>query len=339
MQAVVLAGGLGTRLRPLTSTIPKQLLPVAGVAMIERVLSALAAHGVDRVVMSMGHLPEPFARAYPNRRIAGVEVDFAIEPEPLDTAGAIRFAALAGGIEGTFLAVNGDVLTDLDVTALVERHRAAGAEGTIALTPVEDPSAFGVVVTDQSGRVEEFVEKPAPGTAPSNDINAGTYVLEPSFLGRVAPDQAVSIERVIFPQMAADGTLYAVVDPGYWLDAGTAAAFLRANLDAIDGTRQVEIPGSLDDSTLSLPGASIAPTATVARSVIGARAAVRDRADVEGSVLLDGAVVGEGATVHDSVLGPGSTVGAGAVLDGHCMLGEGSSVPEGARLSGARVER
>jgi mannose-1-phosphate guanylyltransferase len=333
--AVVLVGGFGTRLRPLTETIPKQLLPVAGVAMIERVLAQLSRHGVDRAVLSMGYLPDLFVEAYPSRRIAGVDVSFAIEPEPLGTAGAVRFAALAAGASETFLAVNGDVLTDLDVGTLLALHRAHGAEGTIHLTPVEDPSRYGVVVTDADGRVSAFVEKPPAASAPSNHVNAGTYVLEPAMLDRVAADVAVSIETEVFPAMVDEGALYARLDETYWLDAGTPPAYLRANTDVLDGVRDVDVPGTLEHGALRLPGAVVAEGATVERSVLGAGARVHRDAVLRGAVLLDGAVIEEGASVIDSIVGPGATIGAGAVLTGHAVVGRDGRVPDGARLAGA----
>ena len=179
MRAVVLVGGFGTRLRPLTNDIPKPVLPVGHVPMIVRLVNDLPRGGVDDVTLALGFKPEPFRSAFPDGRCDDVVIHYAVEPEPLDTAGAIRFAALAAGIDDTFVVANGDILTDLDVDALVDFHRARHAEATIHLTPVDDPSAFGVVDADNNGRVHRFVEKPAPGTEPSNLINAGTYVLEP----------------------------------------------------------------------------------------------------------------------------------------------------------------
>ncbi len=206
MRAVVLVGGFGTRLRPLTAHTPKQMLPIVDRPMIERVVARLADHGVTDAVLSLGYRPDAFLEAYPDDTCAGVALHYAVEPEPLDTAGAIRFAALDGGIEDTFVVVNGDVLTDLDVGALWAFHQRTGAEGTIALTPVDDPSRYGVVPIDDDGRVEAFVEKPPPGTAPTNWINAGTYVLEPSVLDRIPAGRRVSIERATFPEMVADGS-------------------------------------------------------------------------------------------------------------------------------------
>ncbi len=337
MRAVVLVGGFGTRLRPLTETIPKQLLPIGGVPMIERVLSQLAGHGVDRAVLSMGYLPDPFIEAYPAKRIGGVEVSFAIEPEPLGTAGAIRYAATEAGIDETFLAVNGDVLTDLDVGALVALHRARGAEATIALTPVEDPSRYGVVVTDVQGLVLEFVEKPPADVAPSNHINAGTYVLEPGFVDRVAPDVAVSVETEVFPVMVAAGGLYALLDDAYWLDAGTPASYVQANTDLVDGTRHLPCAGTRRGTSLVDDRADVAPGATLEHSLLAAGVVVGDGAELRRSVVLDGATIEARAIVTDSVIGPGAVVGAGAALTGHCLVARGARVPAGARLDGAAV--
>ena len=335
MRAVILVGGLGTRLRPLTETIPKQLLPVAGVPMIERVLGQLASHGVDRAILSMGYLPDAFVAAYPDGRIGGVSVSFAIEPTALGTAGALRFAGLAGSIDETFLAVNGDVLTDLDVTALVDAHRAKGAEGTIHLTPVEDPSRYGVVVTDKAGLVTSFVEKPEPGTAPSNHVNAGTYVLEPSFFARVPDGILVSVEREIFPRMVRDTSLYAVVDSSYWIDAGTPEAFLRANTDILDGTRNVSLPGELAEGGLFLEGSRIAASATVSCSVLGRDVRVGDGASIVRSVVLQGATIGDRASITDAVIGPDAVIGADATLLDNCLIGALEHVPERARRSGS----
>ncbi|OWY60088.1 mannose-1-phosphate guanylyltransferase, partial [cyanobacterium TDX16] len=167
MQAVVLVGGFGTRLRPLTDTVNKQMLPVVDRPMIEHVLAGLAAHGVTDVVLSLGYAPDAFVEAYPDRTCAGVRLEFAVEDQPLDTAGAIRFAATEAGITDTFLVVNGDVLHDVDVSAVWRSHQERRAEGTITLTPVDDPSRYGVVPLDEHGRVEAFIEKPPPGEAPT----------------------------------------------------------------------------------------------------------------------------------------------------------------------------
>jgi mannose-1-phosphate guanylyltransferase len=328
VQAVVLVGGFGTRLRPLTLTSPKQMLPVGNRPMIERVLEHLAAHGVERATLALGYRPDAFADAYPDGRCAGVELHYAVEPEPRDTAGAIWFAAHDAGIAERFVVVNGDVLTDLDLGALVARHDACGAEGTLALHRVPDPSAFGVVPTEADGRVIAFVEKPPPGEAPTDLINAGTYVLEPSVLDRIAPDVPVNVERVTFPAMVADGALYAFDGSSYWIDAGIPSTYLQANLDLLDG-KVGAAEGGLH-ATASVAG-------TVTRSWIGAGAQVAAGAVVDGSVLLPGASVGADALVRGSILGARATVGEGAHLDGDVVIGDEAEVPAGAVLTGARL--
>jgi mannose-1-phosphate guanylyltransferase len=279
--------------------------------MIERMVGHLAGHGITEVVLSLGFMPDAFTAAYPDGTCAGTPLHYAVEPEPLDTAGAIAFAAAHAGIDASshdsFLVQNGDILTDLDVGALVASHREAGAEATIALTAVDDPSRYGVVATDGTGRVLGFVEKPAPGEAPSNLVNAGTYVLEPSVLRRITPGVRVSVERQVFPEIATDGTLYAVASDAYWIDTGTPVTYLRANLDTLaDGVSSV-----VDE------GATIAASAVVERSVVRA-----------------GARIGENAVVQDSIVGPGASVGASAHVSDHSVLGTDAVVAEGEHLSG-----
>ena len=347
MRAVVLVGGFGTRLRPLTLSTPKQMLPVAGRPMIERVLAHLASHGIDDVVLSLGYRPDAFTDAYPDARCAGVSLHYAVESEPLDTAGAIGFAARQAGVTERFLVVNGDVLTDIDLSALVAFHDSAGAEGTIALTKVEDPSQFGVVPTDVDGRVLAFVEKPPLDEAPTDLVNAGFYVLEPSVLRRIPEGRKVNIERETFPAMVEDGTLYGWADPSYWLDVGTPERLLQANLDVLDGLRPaVDVSGSdaagIDPRasvTASLidAGATVGAGATVTRSVLGRGAHVSPGAVVEDAVLLPCASVGAGATVRRSLVGAGAAVADRALLDDLCVIGDGAVVESGASLVSTSV--
>jgi mannose-1-phosphate guanylyltransferase len=329
MRAVVLVGGFGTRLRPLTSGTPKQMLPVVDRPMIEWVVGHLAEHGVEEAVLSLGYRPDVFTEAYPDETCAGVRLTYAVEDEPLDTAGAIRFAATTAGIDERFLVLNGDVLTDLDIGALVRFHDDHGGEGTLHLIPVDDPSRYGVVPTDADGRVQAFVEKPAKEEAPSRWINAGTYVLEPSVLDRIAPEGRVSIERETFPALAGEGTLYGYEAETYWVDAGTPATYLEAQLDLIDGRRPVTPPAVAD-------GAVVAEGAKVDHAVVMSGAVVEDGALVADSAVLPGARVEAGATVRDSILGPGAVVRADAVVDDGTVLGDGAVVEAGEVLSGAR---
>lgn len=356
MKAVVLVGGEGTRLRPLTWDTPKQMLPIAGQPMLERVLAQLRTHGIDEVVLSLGYRPDAFVRAYPEGVACGVEMSYAVEPTPLDTAGAVRFAARAAGVEETFLVVNGDVLSDADLSALVAFHRSSGAEGTISLHRVENPSAFGVVPTDSEGRVQAFIEKPAPGTEPTDLVNAGAYVLEPSVLERIASGGRVSIERETFPQMVAEQTLFALADGSYWLDAGTPATYLAAHRDLIEGRRgsppataarevgrsvwvvgSPRLEGTVRGASLVLEGTVVHDGAVVAASSLGIGCVIEPGAVVEGSVLLDGVVVGARARVVGSIVGKGARVGAGCDVRPLSVIGPGVDVAPGEVVDGARV--
>jgi mannose-1-phosphate guanylyltransferase len=330
VRALVLVGGFGTRLRPLTHHRPKQMLPIVNRPMIEHVVGHLVDHGVDDVVLSLGYQPDGFRDAYPGGRCAGASLHYAIEPEPLDTAGAIRFAALDAGIDERFLVVNGDVLTDLDVTAFVAFHDARGAEGTIALHRVDDPSRYGVVLTDARGRVSAFIEKPPRDEAASDLINAGTYVLEPSVIDRIPAGRRVSVERETFPAMAAAGSLYACADDCYWIDTGTPCEYIQAQLDLVDGVRGAPIDGIH-------PDAEVATDAAVKRSVVGAGAVVAHGARVENSVLLPSVRVCTSAVVQGSVVGEGAVVAEGAQVLGGSVVGDGEVVGPGRHVDGARV--
>jgi mannose-1-phosphate guanylyltransferase len=326
VKAVVLVGGFGTRLRPLTLTTPKNLLPVGHVPMVERVIGHLGQHGVTEAVLSLGYKPDTFLDAYPDGTCAGVQLTYAVEDEPLDTAGAIRFAAGEAGIDERFVVVNGDILTDLDVTRLIRFHDASGAEATIALHTVEDPSRYGVVVTDVAGQVEAFIEKPPADEAPSTAINAGTYVMEPSVLGRIDVGRKVSVERETFPALVADGTLYALDGNAYWLDAGTPETYLQANLDLLP-----------PDASSVHPEAHVADSAHVERSVVGAGATIGEDATLTEAVVLAGATIESGARVHRSIVGSGATVRAGAELLDHTVVGADVEVAPAARHTGERV--
>ncbi len=356
MKAVVLVGGEGTRLRPLTLSSPKQMLPIVGVPMIERVLGHLASHGIDDAVLSLGYLPDAFMEAYPDGRVVGMGLTYAVEPEPLDTAGAVRFAATFAGIDETFVVVNGDVLTDLDLTALVAFHRARRAEGTIALHPVADPSAFGVVPTDAEGRVTAFVEKPPRDEAPTNEINAGTYVLEPSVLERIPEGGRVSIERETFPAMVRDRGLFARSDDRYWLDTGTPAAYLEANFDYVNQKRgpivspqvvdrgdgvlmqgESDVEGVVVGPSVIFSGCVIEPGARIERSILGRGSVVSDGASVVDSVLMGGCHVAADAKVAGSVMGPRSIVGQRADVRAVSVLGADAVVSSGTLVDGERV--
>jgi mannose-1-phosphate guanylyltransferase len=326
VKAVILVGGEGTRLRPLTFTTPKSMLPVAGQPIIERVVRWLAAYGIDQAVLSLGYRSDAFLVAFPEGQCANVGLTYAVEAEPLGTAGGIAFAARQAGLDETFLVVNGDVLTDLDLGDLISLHQERGAAATIALTPVDDPSRYGVVPTDDRGRVTAFIEKPAKDEAPSNLINAGTYVLEPEVLDRIPPGQTVSIERETFPALAARGEVYAMGSDAPWIDAGTPATYLEVNLAY----------AAREHSWVS-PGARIDCLARVHDTILAEGVSVAAGASVKGSLLLEGAVIGPDAVVMDSIVGPRANVGAAARLQSLTVLGDGAVVEQGCSLSGGRV--
>jgi mannose-1-phosphate guanylyltransferase len=264
--AVVLVGGEGTRLRPLTYTTPKPMLPIANRPFLEHQVEHLRSHGVDRIVLACGYKPDAIRAHF------GSELEYIVEPSPLGTGGAIAYAAREAAISETFVACNGDVLTDLDLTALVAFHGDRRARMTIALHPVGDPSRYGVVATDAGGAVTAFIEKPPPGSTLVRTINAGTYVAEPDVLDLIPPGGSVA-------------------DEGAWRDIGTPESFLAANLERMP-------PGGLVDST-----ADVDPTASVERSVVGPGARIGARARVRESVVLAGALVAEGMTVDNLVMG------------------------------------
>ena len=328
MRAVVLVGGFGTRLRPLTFTTPKPMLPVGHRPIIENLVRMLALAGVDQVVLALGFKPEPFMSAFPDGTCAGVSLHYAVEPEPLDTGGAIRFAADHAGIDDTFVVVNGDVLTDLDVARLVAFHREKGAEATIHLTPVHDPSAYGVVELDGDGRVRRFVEKPAPGTAPSDLINAGTYVFEPSVLARIPTGRKVSIERETFPAIVDDGGLFALSTDDYWIDTGRPDTYRQANFDLLDGRRRALACAMVAD------GATVDASATIAHSLVSPGASVGGGSSVRDSIVLPGAVIESGVQVVDSIVM--GRVAAGARIT-RCVIGADGVVESGTTLDSMSV--
>ena len=300
MYAVVLVGGFGTRLRPITYAMPKPLLPIAHVPMVERLVRQLGNGGVTHVVLALGFKPEPFYSAFPDNTCGGVSMSYAVESSPLDTAGAIGFAARQANIDDTFVVANGDVMCDLDVAELVAFHRSRGGMGTISLTTVEDPSQFGIVEIDERGKVERFVEKPSASETTSRYASAGTYVFEPSALDLMPGNEKLSIERVVFPEMVRRGELYAMSTRGYWIDAGRPNTYIDANVHY----------ATLASCTVQ--SNDIDPTATVVDSVVSKDVSVGAGARIEHSVLLAGASVRAGARVSDSIVK--GSIGANATL-------------------------
>lgn len=342
-EAVLLVGGRGTRLRPLTVHTPKPMLPTAGVPFLHHVLGKAVAAGVDHVVLATSFRPEVFRDGIGDGSglFGGgrLRVDYCTEDVPMGTGGGIRNVAhlLESKPDDPVVILNGDVLSGHDLAGQIGAHVESGADATLHLTEVEDPRAFGCVPTDGSGRVTAFLEKtPDPVT---NRVNAGCYVFRRSVIDAIPAGRPVSVERETFPGLVADGSVVlGHVDPAYWLDLGTPAAFVRGSCDLVLGrVASLALPGPVGQSLL-LTGAVVAADAAVSGgTTVGPAAVVGAGATVEGSVLFEAAVVGAGAVVRDSVVGRAATVGEGAVLTG-VVVGDGATVGAGNELTaGARV--
>lgn len=322
MQAVVLVGGEGTRLRPLTSTVPKPVVPLVDRPFLAHLLGWLARHGADDVILSCGFGPERVHAALGDGSAHGVRLRYVEEPDPRGTAGALRFAAEL--LDERFLVLNGDVLSDLDLSAQVARHAASGARATLGLVAVEDPSAYGLVRCAPDGSVRGFVEKPTPEQADTNLISAGAYVLEREVVDLIPPGRAVSIEREIWPALVGDGLFAFAHEGAYWLDIGTPATYLRATRDILTGAVRTAAVRRVADDAQVAPGARVGELA-----VLGPGVRVGHDSEVDRCVLLAGARVGERCTLSDCIVAPGARIGDGTrVLDG-AMVGEGALVGAG----------
>ncbi|MDQ1627670.1 MAG: mannose-phosphate guanylyltransferase [Actinomycetota bacterium] len=338
-EAVLLVGGKGTRLRPLTVETPKPMLATAGVPFLHHVLARARDAGIDHVVLATSYRPEVFQRGIGDGRDLGLRVDYVTETEPLGTGGGIRnvLDLLQSGPDDPVVILNGDVLSGHDLRAQLDAHRSAGADVSLHLTVVEDPRAFGCVPTDESGRVTAFLEKtPEPVT---DRVNAGCYIFNRRVIDAIPAGRKVSVERETFPGLLRDGALVVGhVEQAYWLDLGTPAAFVRGSCDLVLGRlHSPALPGPTGE-WLVLPTARVATDAVLCGgTTVGAGAVVGAGATVEGSVLLDGAVVGEGAALRDSVVGRGAQIGDRTVLVG-AVIGDRARVgADNELLAGARV--
>lgn len=334
--AVILVGGMGTRLRPLTLSAPKPMLPTAGVPFLTHLIGRIREAGVAHIVLGTSYRPEVFQSYFGDGSAFGVEMEYVVETVPLGTAGGIRNVAerLRGD---TVLVFNGDVLSGVDLRSLLATHAETNADVTLYLTKVDDPRAFGCVPTDADGRVTAFLEKdPEPV---SDQINAGTYVFRRPLIDLIPTGRPVSVERETFPGLLAAGArVIGHVDETYWRDLGRPADFVAGSADLVLGLApSPALPGPTG-SALVLPGARVDPNALLSGgTTVGRDAVVWAGAIVDGSVLFDGATVGPGAVVRRSVLGYGAVVGAGAVLE-DAVVGDRSRIGDRVELlGGARV--
>jgi mannose-1-phosphate guanylyltransferase len=344
MQALVLAGGAGTRLQPLTLTTPKPVMPLAGRPFLTFMLDWAHSHGVDEVILSCGFMSDE-VKAVLGDIYDGMRLRHVTEDEPLGTAGPVRLAYDQGLLEERLLVLNGDVLTDIDLTAELAQHKGTGARATLALYPVDDTSSYGVVPTDEEGRVTEFIEK-GGGEPPTNRINAGAYVLEREMVESIPAGRAVSFELEVFPSLVGNG-LYGYDAAGYWIDIGTPERYLEATWDLLADRVHSTLPprdetGSLVYANCLLSGAHVGP-----QSVLGHHCSVGTDARVERSVLHERVHVGADAAVVESVLadgvrvgerariGPRAIVGAGAIIEADAVLPSDARVEPGALVSSA----
>ncbi|GGZ26449.1 NDP-sugar synthase [Streptomyces nitrosporeus] len=329
-EAILLVGGKGTRLRPLTVHTPKPMVPAAGVPFLTHQLARARAAGVEHVVLATSYLAEVFEPHFGDGSSLGLSLEYVTEREPLGTGGAIRNVAsrLASGPDEPVLVFNGDILTGLDIRALAASHATSGADVSLHLTRVEDPRAFGLVPTDGTGRVTAFLEKPqTPQEIVTDQINAGAYIFRRSVIDTIPAGRPVSVERETFPGLLADGAhLQGMVDSTYWLDLGTPQAFVRGSADLVLGRApSPAVPGRCGDR-LVLPTADVAADAKLTGgTVVGERALIGAGARISGSTVLQDAVVEPGAVVTDSLIGAGARIGSRTVLAG-AVIGDGARV-------------
>ena len=341
-EAILLVGGRGTRLRPLTVHTPKPMLPAAGVPFLTHQLARARAAGVDHIVLATSYLAEVFEPYFGDGSALGLHLEYVTEEEPLGTGGALRNVAgrLHSGPDQPVLVFNGDILTGLDIRALVRTHESTGADVSLHLTRVTDPRAYGLVPTDATGRVTAFLEKPqTPEEIVTDQINAGAYVFRRSVIDTIPAGRPVSVERETFPGLLAAGAhLQGMVDSTYWLDLGTPAAFVRGSADLVLGRApSPAVPGRCGDR-LVLPTAEVATDAKLTGgTVVGEGACVGEGARISGSTVLSGAVVEPGAVITDSMIGAHSRVGRRTILTG-AVIGDGASVgPDNELREGTRI--
>ncbi|HET9123513.1 MAG TPA: NDP-sugar synthase [Solirubrobacteraceae bacterium] len=354
MQALILVGGEGTRLRPLTSRVPKPVIALAGRPFMSYMLQWLRGHGVDRVILSCGFLPDGVRAVLGDGAEWGVELTYVEEPRPLGTGGALKYAGDL--LDERFFMLNGDVLTDIDLTAQLAQHQATGARATLALYPVDDPSGYGLVRRREDHSVREFVEKPSPEEIDTHLINAGAYILERAVLEEMGPaGSRSSIERDLFPRLVDRG-LYGYAASGYWMDIGTPQRYLQATWDILESEVRTAVGAAISEAHGVLchgdrpagtihgpavigPGCTIAPDASVTgRTVLGAGVRVGAGASIDGAVVLDGATIGDFTRVTRSIVGPGAWIGDHCRIEQLAMVGQDARLGSGNTLTaGVRI--
>jgi mannose-1-phosphate guanylyltransferase len=356
VQALILAGGEGTRLRPLTSTVPKPVVPLVDRPFIAYMIEWLRGHGVDDVILACGFMADGVRSVLGDGSSLGVRLRYIEEPTPLGTGGALKYAEEL--LDDRFFMLNGDCLMDLDLTAQMRQHEASGARATLALIAVDDPSSYGLVRRAEDRSVRQFVEKPSLDEIDTNLVNAGAYILHRDVLDGMAPaGTKISIERDVFPSLVGNG-LYGYEASGYWVDIGTPERYLQATFEILErevetdvGRRiadaggvlcegdRSELAGTVHGPAIVGSGSRMAESAIVgARTVLGRGVSVGSGAHIDNSVVLDGATVGAGTRISGSIVGPDVTIGERCRIEGRVMLGQGVTVGSGnTLLQGMRI--
>jgi mannose-1-phosphate guanylyltransferase len=357
MKAVILVGGLGTRLRPLTCNTPKPMIPLMNQPFIEHMLAQLRDQGVDEAILAVQYLADRFRESLGDGSRLGLKVHIVEEPEPRGTAGAVKYVEQM--LDGTTFVFNGDVMTDIDLREMLNFHRERGSKLTIALTPVEDPTAFGLVETDADGRVNRFLEKPRPEDVTTDMINAGTYIIEPELLRYVPPNQHYMFERGLFPVvLQTRDPMYGYPSRAYWTDVGKPSTYLEVHHDILIGKLHYQFRGrqvaerawleegaEIHDSTQLVGPVVLGPGVRVERgariigpTVIGARCVIGADVSIEGAVLWEDNIVEEGATLRACVVGRGNRIGTkahiatGTIISDNCIIGAENRLEHGIRL-------
>jgi mannose-1-phosphate guanylyltransferase len=337
VQALVLAGGEGTRLRPLTLATPKPVMPFAGRPFMTFMLDWLGRHGIDDVILSCGFMSDAVERVLGDIH-AGIRLRYVHEDQPLGTAGPLRLALEAGALQDERLFVlNGDVLTDMDLTAEREQHERTGARATLCLIAVNDTESYGVVPTKEDGEVEEFLEK-SPGPPPTNRINAGAYLIERDVIDEIPAGRAVSIEREIFPQLVGNG-LYGYPAAGYWMDVGTPRRYLEGTWDLLAGVIDSTLPERDETGSLVYEGGLTSGAHIGPQAVVGHHCTVGSDSSVERAVLHDRVAVGADCALRESIVAEGARIGDGAEVGPNAVIGKDARVAAGAVVGeDARVQ-
>jgi NDP-sugar pyrophosphorylase family protein len=342
MKAIILAGGVGTRLRPLSCTRPKLLFPVLNKPLLDWTLERLAETGVDGVTLAVKYMAEAFMQRYGESK-HGIKISYSIEKKPMRTGGAIKYAEELIGHEEPFLVLNGDIFTTIDYTVLINKHKQNNAVATIALYSVADPSRYGTVKLTNQNRITQFVEKAPLGKAPSNLINAGVYVLDPEIFNYIPAGRPVSIEREVFPKLAEEGKLFGHEFKRVWIDIGKPLDYLKANrvlLDAEPKKRLLGKDANIGEGTKFSDPVMVDAGVTVGQNtklgpyaIIGRDAVLGRNVIVENSVVFPEAAISDHASVRGAVIGEGVKIGKGATIMEGCVIGDYVTVRENLTLS------